>query len=192
MLLDSTPRTPADPTPTTDHRPADEVAAWSADTPVGPLTVLAVNGTVVAAGFCPATDLHHRLPPARRGPLTVRSDLGPISEAVDRYLAGDLDALDHIPVDQAGTELQCEVWDGLRAIPAGQTRTYTELAATTSRPAAVRAAGTACGRNLVAPIVPCHRALRTDGTLGGYYYGLEVKRWLLEHEAGNRPPNRGR
>jgi methylated-DNA-[protein]-cysteine S-methyltransferase len=77
------------------------------------------------------------------------------------------------------------VWSGLREVPAGSTVTYTELAATTAKPRAIRAAGTACGRNLVAPIVPCHRALRSDGSLGGYYYGLDVKQWLLDHEATN-------
>lgn len=158
------------------------IAGWTTDTPVGPLTILATHGAVVAAGFCPAEDLLARLPERRRRPLEPSSDLGPISRAIASYLGGDIASLDHIPVDQDGTQLQRQVWDGLRTIPAGETRTYTELAAGTSRPRAVRAAGTSCGRNLIAPIVPCHRALRTDGGLGGYYYGLETKRWLLDHE----------
>jgi methylated-DNA-[protein]-cysteine S-methyltransferase len=163
-----------------------EVAAWTMETPVGPLAVLATGERVIAAGFCPVDDLLVRLPQRHRQLELVAVDhLGPISDAVTRFVGGDIDALDTIPVDQAGTDLQQQVWSGLRAIPAGRTRTYTELAASTSRPAAVRAAGTACGRNLVAPIVPCHRALRSDGTLGGYYYGLDVKRWLLAHEAAN-------
>ncbi len=113
----------------------------------------------------------------------MRDEVGKISRLIDDYLDGQLDALDRIPVDQPGTDLQHEVWAGLRAIPAGETRTYTELASMTTNPRAIRAAGTACGRNLIAPMVPCHRALRTDGSLGGYYYGLDVKRWLLKHEA---------
>lgn len=153
------------------------------DTPIGPLSILASDGVIVAAGFTDAQTLLDRLPADRQSTMTVRDDLGPISKAVLAYFDGRIDALDDLAIDQPGTDLQQQVWAGLRAIPAGETRTYTELAATTDNPSAVRAAGTACGRNLVAPMVPCHRALRTDGTLGGYYYGLDVKRWLLDHEA---------
>ena len=70
----------------------------------------------------------------------------------------------------------------MRSIPPGQTWTYAELAAKAGRPAAVRAAGQACARNLVAPFVPCHRVLRSDGTLGGYFFGSETKQRLLDHE----------
>ncbi|MGF1600388.1 MAG: methylated-DNA--[protein]-cysteine S-methyltransferase [Acidimicrobiales bacterium] len=159
------------------------IDAWTINTPTGPLGLLAEHGVVVAAGFTRPESLCDRLPPVRRTGLVTRSHLGDIGRLVADYFDGRLDALDEIPVDQPGTALQHQVWDGLRAIPAGQTRTYTELAATTDRPRAVRAAGTACGRNLIAPVVPCHRALRRDGSLGGYYYGLAVKRWLLDHEA---------
>ncbi len=160
-------------------------------TPVGPLTVI-VDPTndpaVVAAGFCPPDDLLDRLPVTADGerPSCTQVDRQPLTDqAVADYLAGRVTSLDLVPVNQAGTDLQHEVWSGLRAIPAGATATYTQLAATTSKPRAVRAAGTACGRNMIAPFVPCHRALRTDGSLGGYYYGLDVKRWLLDHEAAN-------
>lgn len=165
-----------------------EILAWTVDTPAGPLSVLAEADTVVAAGFTSASALWDRHHHSADATVTEVGDLGPISVLVHRYLAGDLDALDQIPVRQPGTDLQQEVWAGLQAIPAGQTRTYTELAAVTSRPRAVRAAGTACGRNLIAPLVPCHRALRRDGSLGGYYYGLDVKRWLLDHEAHHTSP----
>jgi methylated-DNA-[protein]-cysteine S-methyltransferase len=160
-------------------------------TPVGPLTVIVdpMSGpAVVAAGFCPVDELIDRLPTTDDGerPAWATVDRQPVTDrAVTSYLAGDVGALDSVPVAQAGTDLQREVWSGLRAVPAGATATYTQLAATTSKPRAVRAAGTACGRNMIAPFVPCHRALRTDGSLGGYYYGLEVKRWLLDHEAAN-------
>lgn len=153
------------------------------DTPVGPLTLISEGEALAAGGFCPPDVLAARLTPTQRDGLRVRADLGPLSRAVAQYLTGQLDALDAIPVSQPGTPLQQEVWAALRAIPAGQIRTYTELAAATSRPEAVRAAGTACGRNLVSPVVPCHRAQRRDGSLAGYYWGLDVKRWLLAHEA---------
>ena len=152
-------------------------------TPAGGLTVLATEGVVLAAGFCRADELAERLGPVHRTEVLInRRELGPITEAITAYLAGHVTAFDTLTIEQPGTPLQHEVWDVLRAIPAGSTTTYTALAASTTRPAAVRAAGTACGRNLVAPFVPCHRAVRRDGGLGGYYYGLDVKRWLLDHE----------
>ncbi len=89
-----------------------------------------------------------------------------------------------LPLDLRGTAFQEAVWQALATIPPGETRTYAELAALAGRPAAVRAAGSACGANPLALVVPCHRAKRTDGTLGGYAYGLERKKALLERERG--------
>lgn len=88
----------------------------------------------------------------------------------------------NLPVDVQGTAFQQAVWDALRAIPAGETRTYSQVAASIGKPGAVRAAGSACGDNVLAVLVPCHRVLRTDGSLGGYAYGLERKEKLLEAE----------
>ena len=98
------------------------------------------------------------------------------------YLNGRLDALDDIPVDTAGTSFQRRVWDALRSIPVGETRSYTAIAAGIGRPDAPRAVGSANGRNPVALIVPCHRVIAADGRLAGYAGGLERKRWLLAHE----------
>jgi AraC family transcriptional regulator of adaptative response/methylated-DNA-[protein]-cysteine methyltransferase len=88
-----------------------------------------------------------------------------------------------LPLDVRGTAFQQAVWQALRSIPPGETRSYAELAAMAGRPAAVRAAGTACGDNALAIVVPCHRVLRGDGSLGGYAYGLERKKALLERES---------
>ncbi|MDP1027532.1 bifunctional DNA-binding transcriptional regulator/O6-methylguanine-DNA methyltransferase Ada [Sphingomonas sp. KR1UV-12] len=88
-----------------------------------------------------------------------------------------------LPLDVRGTAFQEAVWQALRSIPAGETRSYAELAAMAGRPGAVRAAGTACGSNAVAVLIPCHRVLRADGGLGGYAYGPERKRDLLTWEA---------
>ena len=89
----------------------------------------------------------------------------------------------HIPLDVKGTAFQEAVWRELQRIPAGETRTYAQLAAAVGRPKAVRAAGSANGANNVAVLIPCHRVIRTGGHLGGYAYGLEIKRKLLEKEA---------
>ncbi len=161
----------------------NSIDSCSYNTPVGPLSVLASDDVVVAAGFCPPDDLWNRVPEPSRHPLRSVDHLGLLDDPIVRYLDGDIAALDDLPVSQAGTDLQQEVWQGLRNIPPGETRTYGDLARSTSNPRAVRAVGSACGRNLIAPIVPCHRALRGDGSLGGYYYGLDIKRWLLQHES---------
>lgn len=87
-----------------------------------------------------------------------------------------------LPMDVAGTAFQQAVWAALRAIPAGETRTYKQVAAAIGRPEAVRATGTACGDNNLAVLIPCHRVLRSDGGLGGYAYGLNRKKALLERE----------
>ena len=87
-----------------------------------------------------------------------------------------------LPLDIAGTAFQQAVWKELQRIPAGETRTYAQIAAAVGRPKAVRAAGSANGANNVAVLIPCHRVIRTDGTLGGYAYGLERKEKLLALE----------
>lgn len=87
-----------------------------------------------------------------------------------------------LPLDVHGTAFQEAVWRELTRIPPGETRTYAQIAAAVGRPAAVRAAGTANDDNAVAVLIPCHRVIRTDGTLGGYAYGLERKVALLERE----------
>lgn len=89
-----------------------------------------------------------------------------------------------LPIDMCGTAFQQAVWAALRAIPAGETRSYREIAAAIGKPGAVRAAGSACGDNVLAVVIPCHRVLRSDGTLGGYAYGLGRKQALLERERG--------
>ena len=106
----------------------------------------------------------------------------PVRGAVESYFAGDPRALDRLTVRTGGTVFQRAVWAALRAIPAGETRSYGQLAAAVGSPKAVRAAGLANGQNPIAVIVPCHRVIGANGTLTGYAGGLERKRWLLAHE----------
>lgn len=98
------------------------------------------------------------------------------------YFDGEIDALDRIPVTLAGTEFQRRVWDGLRRIPAGEAWSYARLAREIGNDQACRAVGSANGRNPVALVVPCHRVIAADGTIGGYSSGMDNKRWLLRHE----------
>jgi AraC family transcriptional regulator of adaptative response/methylated-DNA-[protein]-cysteine methyltransferase len=107
--------------------------------------------------------------------------LKPFREEILSFLAGDA-SLVNVPLDVRGTVFQRKVWEQLRRIPAGETRTYQEIALAIGAPAAVRAVGSACGANPVALLVPCHRAVRTDGGLGGYAWGVARKKRLLELE----------
>lgn len=154
-------------------------------TPLGPFTVLVEGETVYAAGF---TDSGEELATyAGIDPAQVRESAEGHSSltAVHEYFAGDLGALDRIVTAEKSTAgpFIAKARAALRDIPAGTTKTYTELAATAGNPRAIRAAGSACATNPVGLIVPCHRVVRTDGSLGGYLYGLDIKRALLAHEA---------
>jgi len=105
-----------------------------------------------------------------------------LSAALRAYFAGQLDAIDALPVFGEGTEFQRRVWSALREIPCGETWSYSQLARRIGNAAAVRAVGLANGANPIGIVVPCHRVIGADGTLTGYGGGLERKRWLLQHE----------
>jgi AraC family transcriptional regulator of adaptative response/methylated-DNA-[protein]-cysteine methyltransferase len=98
-----------------------------------------------------------------------------------RHLAGANPGL-NLPTDVVATAFQRRVWEALRSIPLGATRTYAEVACSIGQPRAIRAVARACATNPAAIVVPCHRVVRTDGTLGGYRWGLERKRSLLDQE----------
>jgi methylated-DNA-[protein]-cysteine S-methyltransferase len=115
--------------------------------------------------------------------LPSTEDPAGIVERVRRYFDGDLHAIDDVPVRfDRGTAFQHEVWHALRTIPVGETISYAELARRVDRPSAFRAVGSANGQNPVGVVVPCHRVIASDGTLGGYAGGLDRKRLLLAHE----------
>ena len=147
------------------------------------LTVVALGLTV--PGLSKAQDVLARLSAAEsaryRGQSRVAS---PVESALRRYFEGDVGALDTLPVEQPGGPFRQAAWAAMRGIAAGDRWAYSELAAAAGRPAAVRAAGTACATNRVPLLVPCHRVVRSDGSLGNYFYGTDVKQWLLRHEGG--------
>jgi methylated-DNA-[protein]-cysteine S-methyltransferase len=155
------------------------------DTPLGPFTaVIDADGAVLASGWTASVDallplVHPTLRPASVG----RGDLGAVGEAIVRYHDGEVSAIDGVPVRQRSGVFLEHAWDVLRTVPAGAPVTYTEYAAKAGRPAAVRAAASACARNAAALFVPCHRVLRSDGTLGGFRWGVTVKEQLLHHES---------
>ena len=105
-----------------------------------------------------------------------------LRDAMQRYFAGDIDAIDDLPVKTAGTAFQRSVWSELRKIAGGTTVSYAQLAGQIGRPSAVRAVGLANGSNPIGIVVPCHRVIGSNGSLTGYGGGLKRKQWLLEHE----------
>jgi AraC family transcriptional regulator, regulatory protein of adaptative response / methylated-DNA-[protein]-cysteine methyltransferase len=150
------------------------------DSPLGPLLVAATSKGICRLTFDEdASVLKRRFPNA-----TVLPDDGTISAWAD----GALMAIEHpantpeLPIDVRGTAFQEAVWKELRRIPLGETRSYADIAAAVGQPQAVRAVGTANGSNPVAVLVPCHRVIRSDGSLGGYAGGLDRKRQLLQAE----------
>ena len=155
------------------------------DTPRGPFTVLVdPNGAVLASGWTADVDLLRVLvhPSLRPADSAERSELGPVTRAVMAYLDGDVTAVDEVAVTQRSGGFLEHAWKMLRTVPPGSPVSYREFAELAGSPAAVRAAANACARNAAALFVPCHRVLRTDGGMGGYRWGTDVKRWLLDHE----------
>src|SRR5262245_14699142 len=111
----------------------------------------------------------------------IETEMTELKEKILAFIDGETN-LARLPLDIRGTVFQRRVWDELRRIPRGETRTYQQIARAIGAPAAVRAVGSACGANPVALVVPCHRAVRTDGGLGGYAWGLSRKKRLLALE----------
>jgi AraC family transcriptional regulator of adaptative response/methylated-DNA-[protein]-cysteine methyltransferase len=157
-----------------------------AQSSLGPLLVAATDKGLCRISFDEdEADLRARFPRA----TIVAGDAG-FAPLVSQVIAlvDDPARRSDLPVDVAGTVFQQAVWAALRAIPPGETRTYKEIAAAAGKPGAVRAAGTACGDNGLAILIPCHRVLRSDGSLGGYAHGLSRKEVLLRRESGNAQP----
>ncbi|HWT32346.1 MAG TPA: methylated-DNA--[protein]-cysteine S-methyltransferase [Microbacterium sp.] len=152
------------------------------DTPDGPFTILAdEGGTVLASGW--TADRDRILGRLRVPPADIADGPTDAAAAVRAYYGGDLAAIESVPVAQHGTAMQTAGWHALRRIDPGHPLTYREFAAELGAPGAVRAAASICARNAPALFVPCHRVLRSDGTLGGFAWGLDVKQRLLQREA---------
>lgn len=155
------------------------------ESPIGSVHVVSDGRALCALDFGAPEERLLPLLRARFGATVALRDaddpLGLVSHT-RAFFAGDLAALDGVPVDGGGTPFQRRVWAALREIPAGTTVTYGALAARLGMPRASRAVGAASGRNPVSIAVPCHRVIGAGGGLTGYAGGLERKRWLLAHE----------
>ena len=156
-------------------------------TPIGDMHIVADTKGSLRASFW--TDEEEELRrvlvrqyPGKRIEFEWTADPHGLTGAIRAYFAGDLHAIDKLPVDAGGTSFQREVWRALREIPCGTTLSYGELARRIGHPSAVRAVGLANGSNPVGVVVPCHRVIGSNGSLTGYGGGIERKRWLLDHE----------
>ena len=139
---------------------------------------------VIASGWATDPDYLAALVHPRLRPTTIGRVANPvIDDAVRAYSDGELTAIDTITVRQRSGPFVEAAWDALRKTAPGEPATYTRLATDSGRPDAVRAAAYACARNAAALFVPCHRIIRRDGGLGGFRYGLEIKKILRAHES---------
>lgn len=154
-------------------------------TNLGPLIVCGTTAglRLVSLGREAADDFAQRFGTIRRD--NTLAHLQAWAGQIGAFLQGQRRDLD-LPLDVVGTPFQLQVWQHLRSIGYGQVRTYSAIAQALGRPTAVRAVGNACGANPVCLVVPCHRAIRADGSLGGFRWGMVVKRRLLEMERLNR------
>jgi methylated-DNA-[protein]-cysteine S-methyltransferase len=155
--------------------------------PVGPLTLRAVEGTLVGVYFANASALTER--------RTWTRDDGALAFArieLEEYFAGERDSFD-VPLAFEGTPFQIRVWQALRDIPFGSTTSYGEISRRIGKPswAGARAVGAANGQNPIVIIVPCHRVIGANGSLTGFGGGLPRKQWLLAHEGHTSAPARG-
>ena len=153
-------------------------------TPWQPLSVIvdvAQVPTIVAAAFEP---MSHVIAKADLQHVSIANDktLAGVATIVNRWVDGDVDAFDDVHVRQSGGPFMQECWKALRTVRGGTVVTYAQLAELAGRPMAIRAAGTACATNLIAPFIPCHRVVRTGGDIGNYGFGVNLKRQILAHE----------
>ena len=148
----------------------------SLKTPVGTLNLLADEQILIGANFSSISDLG-----VTRDAKAVKA-IPIITDLISDYFDGDLDALSGIRVRQDGAGFSQSAWKAMRKVKAGKVLSYADLADRAGSPAAVRAAGSACAKNAIVLVVPCHRIVKTGGALGNYAYGLVKKEWLLRHE----------
>lgn len=153
-------------------------------TPIGTLNLIAREDVLLAANLSTMSaakasldedDQSHGYNEVRNIPV--------ISDLISDYFDGDLTALNAIKVRQPGAPFSQAAWKAMRRVKAGKTMSYSDLADRAGSPAAVRAAGSACAKNAIVLVVPCHRIVKTGGALGNYAYGLNKKEWLLRFEA---------
>ena len=152
-------------------------------TPLGNLNLIADEHILLGANLSTLKALKESLS-AEDALSEVRSvsKIPVITDLINDYFEGDFSAINAIQVRQPGAHFSQAAWKAMKKIRPGSVISYGELAERAGSPAAVRAAGSACAKNAIVLVVPCHRIVKTGGALGNYAYGLNKKEWLLHHE----------
>ena len=152
-------------------------------TPIGNLNLIADEHVLLGANLSNISALKAGLDIADQNrEIKVVKSIPIISDLISDYFDGDISAINGISVRQPGATFSQAAWKAMRKVKAGTVITYADLADRAGSSAAVRAAGTACAKNAIMLVVPCHRIVKSGGALGNYAYGVNKKEWLLSHE----------
>ena len=152
-------------------------------TPIGSLNLIADQHILLAANFSTLKALKESLG-ADDSIREIKSvaKIPVITDLINDYFDGDIAAINSIQVRQPGAPFSQAAWKAMKKVRPGKVISYSDLAERAGSPAAIRAAGSACAKNAIVLVVPCHRIVKTGGALGNYAYGLSKKEWLLNHE----------
>lgn len=166
--------------------PADSIVLAHIESPVGPLLAGSTARGICLLEFSEPERLAAQFAAVRRtfGAATVQgtnSHIEQLTAELTEYFAGTLREFT-VPLEIAGSDFQRTVWQQLRQIPYGETRSYEDIAVAAGSPKSMRAVGTANGQNRIAIVIPCHRVINKGGKLGGYGCGLDRKKFLLDLE----------
>jgi len=155
----------------------------SLPTPIGSLNLIADQHILLAANFSTLKALKESLS-ADDSIREIKSvaKIPVITDLINDYFDGDIAAINSIQVRQPGAPFSQAAWKAMKKVRPGKVISYSDLAERAGSPAAIRAAGSACAKNAIVLVVPCHRIVKTGGALGNYAYGLSKKEWLLNHE----------
>ncbi len=160
-----------------------ELLSTTMASPIGKLYLLTRGETVLGLILSGFQDLLSSLSPQElEEKIAKGSKAAGITEKLSDYFDGDIRAINSIKEKQPGGDVSQAAWAAMRKIKAGTTESYSDLAHRAGSPAAVRAAGSACAKNKIAIIIPCHRIIKTGGAIGAYGWGVNKKLWLLQHE----------
>lgn len=163
--------------------PQSGLQSTTLSSPIGKLYLLTRDEVVLALNLSGFKDLLSSLSEDELSEKISKSGKShPVVEKLERYFDGELSIINSIKVKQPGGDFSQAAWASMRKIKAGTTESYSDLAYRAGSPAAVRAAGSACAKNKIALIIPCHRIVKTGGAIGAYGWGVDKKVWLLRHE----------
>lgn len=160
-----------------------ELVSTTMSSPIGKLYILARGTTVLGLNLSGFQDLLSSLSNREiEEKISKGASIAGVTDKLEDYFDGDLKAINSIAVKQPGGDFSQAAWAAMRKIKAGTAESYADLAYRAGSPAAVRAAGSACAKNKIAVIIPCHRIIKSGGAIGAYGWGVNKKIWLLEHE----------